>query len=694
MEDKWNTQVSVPCKEDEKTANAGSIEETLLTPSRRPGKRRRRSRSRRTWLGIPFRIVLLLVCVGILLLSVGSLISVLEYQSYTALYHKDVALAQGGELQLKNAAASLQALAKNPLDTSTVSLAQREFSSAYTTFSQVNDDLKSIPAIGTLLPVYGSRLSTALRLAPLAVEMSQAGVLSCSILQVILGRYHDPLNTHSSGLSSADFNGIDKNFSQIKGLVDQAIGQANQLQPSDLQFDPRIGKVMEIFHQYLPAIEMWLNDADALLAVAPTLLGVGTPSHYLIEVLDSSELRPGGGFIGNFGIATLAGGKLIDAHITDIYLFDNAFRATGQGIPYPATYQWFREYLAPSSWSLRDSNLEADFPTSARMGELNYQREGGNTPLQGLIAITPALIQHLLALTGPIAMPEYHETVTAQNLVDLIHYHQVGPGRVGDDAPSADGHSSVRKHFTELLAEHFMARTHNLPPSTMETFIRVMLNDLHTKDLQVYFNAGAAETALQHLHLASTIDATVNDGLFVVDANISQNKASNLIATTLNDQVTIDANGNALHQTTLSYSWMTAGNVYGPLIYRDYVRVYMPIGSVVKQQQGWLPAGTSTAYGREVIAGAIFFRFHQTHTLHFEWMVPHAAKKDAQGVWHYQYEMQRQAGTRWVLNLEVDVPSCATIKNTFGGLTADGKKAVALHKPVNEDVLLGADYSC
>ncbi len=231
MEDKWNTQVSVPCKENEKIANARDME-TLLTPSRRPGNRRRRSRSRRTLLGIPFRIVLLLICIGILLLSVGSLISVLEYQSYNALYHKDVSLAQGGELQLKSAAASLQTLAKNPLDASTVSLAQREFSSAYTTFSKVNDDLQSIPALGTLLPVYGSRLSTALRLAPLAVEMSQAGVLSCNILQVILGRYSNPLNTQSAGLSSADFKSIDKNFSQIKGLVNKLLYRLTSCSPA------------------------------------------------------------------------------------------------------------------------------------------------------------------------------------------------------------------------------------------------------------------------------------------------------------------------------------------------------------------------------------------------------------------------------------------------------------------------------
>jgi hypothetical protein len=90
-------------------------------------------------------------------------------------------------------------------------------------------------------------------------------------------------------------------------------------------------------------------------------------------------------------------------------------------------YSWFD--IAPTSWSLGDSNLDADFPTNAKNAQQNYKKEGGTTPVQGVIAITPLLIQHALTITGPIAVPEYHETVTAQNLLDRIQYYQVGPGR-------------------------------------------------------------------------------------------------------------------------------------------------------------------------------------------------------------------------------------------------------------------------
>ncbi|MGZ3624104.1 MAG: DUF4012 domain-containing protein, partial [Ktedonobacteraceae bacterium] len=187
-----------------------------------------------------------------------------------------------------------------------------------------------------------------------------------------------------------------------------------------------------------------------LLIALPAMLGMGQPAHYLIEVLDSTELRPGGGFIGNYGILTLSNGSVSDAHITDTSLLDAQYRTSGHVIPYPSAYKWF--HLAPDSWSLRDANLDADFPTVARYSEKNYWLEGGREPLQGVIAITPALIQHILEITGPIAVPEYHETITVNNLIDRIHYHQLAASEGSGTVPASDGHSSQRKHFTALLA--------------------------------------------------------------------------------------------------------------------------------------------------------------------------------------------------------------------------------------------------
>jgi uncharacterized protein DUF4012 len=613
------------------------------------------------------------------------------YQQYSGNYLRDLSLAQVGMQHLRTAETLLKMLPKNPFDAQSVSQAQHEFAASLAAFVQVDNDLKSLPGISTSIPVYGARLSAALHVLPIAIEVSQTGITGCNTLNLIISRFHNPLNAQAQGITMADFTAIEKDFQQIKAALTLIGNQVNHLQPSDLQLDPRLGRYLATFQRDIPQLQAWLETIERLLPVAPTLLGIGKPANYLIEILDSTELRPGGGFIGNYGIATFSGGRLTAAHITDTYLLDKAYDATGRNIPYPSAYTWFD--LAPS-WSLRDSNLDADFPTAARYAELNYAREGGNIPVQGVIAITPMLIKRALVITGPINVPEYHETVTAQNLVDRIHYYQVGPGSPGHgDAPSPDGISTVRKRFTALLAEHFLVRVRQVSSSALPRFLQLMISSLRSKDVQVYLNPSTAENLLQSYHLDSSIQSPGGDGLFVVDANISPSKANSLITNGLNDQVAIDEMGNAIHHTTIRYAWVSKGPAYGSDTYRDYVRVYVPSGSVLQTQNGWESRGTSTVFGREAWAGFFTLAYGQTVTITLVWRVPGAAAKDAKG-WHYQYLLQRQAGAQWMMHLQITLPSCGVMKNKWGGLVSRNKQAVMLSQSLNKDLDVGADYVC
>lgn len=622
----------------------------------------------------------------------GAGVSIVEYQTYNAKYHSDIALAQTGVQHLRTAIALLGALPKNPLDGHTVSLAQHEFSAASTIFLQLDNDLKSVPGIGVYIPAYGTRLSSALRLVPLAIEVSQAGITSCNIMSLLISKVSNPFNTQGHGLTMADLAVIAQDVHQIKATLSLSIDQVNHLQPSDLQLDPRIGKIIDTFKNNVPALQSWLDAAEKFLSVAPTVLGITTPAKYLVEILDSTELRPSGGFIGNYGTATLSGGRLLATHITDVYLLDRPFEAAGNVIPYPPAYTWFN--LWPH-WSFRDSGLDADFPTAARYGEQNYMREGGNVPVQGVIAITPTLIQRAMQITGPIEVPEYHETVTPQNLIARIHYYQLNPnsGSGSDLIPSPGGHSSLRKRFTELLAEHLLARVRQLSSPYLAQFVQLVVNSVHSKDVQLYFNSSIAENLLQRFHLDSAIQSSDGDGLFVVDTNIAGNKANSFIMNTLNDQVSIDAEGNAIHQTTISYAWTNSGQFYGSPIYRDYVRVYTPPGSMLQMQNGWQPRGTSETFGHQVWAGYFELSYGQIRHITLTWMAPRAAKKDSSG-WHYHYLIQRQAGISWQLNLRMRLPSCGAMTNISAGLRATNKQEIAITGTLTEDLNAEIDYTC
>lgn len=630
------------------------------------------------------------------------MLPIIGYPVLNQRYHQDIAQAYTGARELENGIALLRTLQRDLFDTKKLSEAQQDFGSALAIFSQLNGDVNLLPdALGSL-PSFGPRIRAAKHLLPLALDAAQAGFAGCTLISTVLARMHNPLSKESvqgaaksSGLSMSDLSGMKQNLQVVRMALNQAIRQVNQVQPQDLQLDPGLGKMLGTFHTYLPLIQQWVDQAATFFSVMPQVLGIGTPAHYLVEILDSTELRPAGGFIGNYGIVTLTGGQITSVQITDTYIADKSYLSHPH-VPFPPTYAWF-PLSGNWGWGLRDSNLSADFPTSARNVEMLYNLEAGAYPLSGVIAITPSLIERILTLTGPIAVPEYHETVTAQNLINRIHYHQLIEDVKGGDTPSADGNSSARKHFTALLGQYVLARVRQLPASLLPGLLAIFLDSLHTKDLQVYSNVGAAENLLHEYHLDNSVQSSTGDGLFLVNANIAQTKANNYLITSVNDRVTIDQAGSALHHTVITFSWtkagLTAQDFYGTTQYKGYIQVYAPAGSVLRSYDGWDHPTSEMDFGRRVWAGDFSLAYPLTGAITLTWSVAGAAQKDGHG-WHYSYMMQRQAGAQEQMSVQVALPSCAAIVHTSPGVVKDGKRQAHLAQLLSQDTELHLDYTC
>ena len=627
------------------------------------------------------------------LLAIGIVGSVIGYPALSGRYRTDMAQAHVGAQELKQGIDLLRALPANPFDTKGLNLAQQDFGEALVIFTRLGDDLNHIPDLLTLVPVAGGRLSAAKHLLPLALDAARAGLAGCQAIGTLTQRLHNPLSK-SVGLTSADMAALGRNLQVIELSLNEAAAQLHQVQPEDLQLEPGLGKMLGEFRAYLPRIQQGMSQVASLFPVLPALLGIGTPANYLIEIMDSSELRPAGGFIGNYGIVTLSGGQLASVRITDTYLLDYTYDRT-HVIHRP--YGWFT-LSYKKGWGLRDSNLDADFPTSARNGEMLYTLEGGAVPLSGVIAITPALIQQLLTLTGPVAVPEYHEQVTAQNLIERIHYYQLIEAPQSNNVPSADGYSSQRKHFTALLGQYVFARVRSLPVSQLAKLAGILVNCLHTKDVQIYFNAAPAEQALHAFGVDGAVTQLPDDGLFVVDANLALDKANQFLLTTMNDQVTIDAQGTAYHRTVIRFSWTKAGltpqDVYGTLLYKAYVRVYLPASSVLSARNGWNgPYDRGVTSGRAYWGGYFLLNYPLSGSITLTWSDAGAALKDAHG-WRYVYTMQHQAGALEEMNVQITLPACASISHVSAGVRVNSRQRASLSQALGSDTNMDVDYTC
>lgn len=635
-----------------------------------------------------------LLILFLLFLVFGVALPAIGYPVLTNRYHEDISLATTGAKELQGGIGLLRTLQHDYFNTKTVSSAQQDFGDALTIFSRLNGDVNLIP--GVLSSVLGPRLNAAKHLLPLALDAAQAGVAGCAMISMLTSRLRNPMDK-SSGLTMTDYAGLKQHLSELEAALGQAAEQVKQVQPEDLQVDPSLGKMLGEFHTSLPLIQQGVGQASAVFAVLPQLLGLGMPSRYLVEIMDSTELRPSGGFIGNYGIVTLSGGQVTSVQVTDTYILDKVYKLTHRHTALPSNYAWF-PFTSSWGWGLRDSNLDADFPTSALNGETLYNLESeGLFPLSGVIAITPALIGQILTLTGPITLPEYHETVTAQNLIDRIHYHQLIEDANGGDTPSTDGTSSVRKHFTALLGQYVLARVRSLPASLLPKLLGILVDSLHTKDLQIYLNASAAEHVLQTYHLDGAVQSPAGDGMFVVNTNIAQTKANGFLDTTINDQVTIDSTGTATHHTTIQFSWtqpgLTESDFYGSTVYKGYIQVYVPQGSVLQAQEGWSPATTGMAFGRRLWAGNFTLSYPLSGAITLTWSVARAAIKNGQS-WHYSYSIQRQAGAQEQVNLQIALPSCASITHIPTGVVKDGKQQAHFAQLLSQDASVGIDYTC
>lgn len=635
------------------------------------------------------------VILAVVLLLTTAL-SALGAMNVKARYTQESQVAHDGVTHLQAGLTLLRGITTGTASAKQMAAAKQDFILAQSEFAQLRGTAAQIPGVATLVPGLGGKLSSAQRLLPLAETGAQAGILGSDALQTLLTDLENPLNPSSKGITQADLDAIGKDLAQAGPLLQAATNEVNQLQPSDLALDPRLGPAVAQFKRDLPKIQQAFQDAQTFLQAAPLLLGVGKPTNFLVELLDSTELRPGGGFVGNIGILTLSGGRLQGLHIKDVDLLDRPFQFAGGIIPMPAQYSWFTPLA--TDWSLRDSNLDANFPTDALNAEQNYKLEGGTDQVQGVIAITPWVIQKALAITGPIYVPEFNETITASNLVDRIHYHQLGPGHGSEYVPDPASLSSMRKRFTAFLFDHFMARVKAIQASSRGKFVRLLLDAFATKDVQVYFNDKTAESVLSNLNIASTIEAPPGgDSVFVVDANISGNKANNFISYHASDLVTLDASGTATHITQLQYSWPitpeSQANDYGVRgTYSDYVRIYVPMSAKLINQQGWSPQPTTKAFGRLVFGGYLQMNFGSTVSITLKWTVPGAAVKTGTQ-WTYTLLRQRQAGVLWQLIEQVKLPSCATQPSASANLKPNTAGALSASLPLATDTNFSASYS-
>ncbi len=294
----------------------------------------------------------------------------------------------------------------------------------------------------------------------------------------------------------------------------------------------------------------------------------GSPKNVLIILQNNSELRGSGGFIGSYSVATFSEGKMSKLEFqTNIYKLDTEFTSKTKLAP-PEDLA----YISPQGWALRDSNFAVDFPESAgKISEL-YSLETGKN-IDSIVAMDTTLFTDILRVIGPIEMPEYGKTITADNFLSDIQY-EVEKGYF-----ERSGGKETNEPKT-ILADMMPKFFNKLMESTKDSsklfeIMEVFNKSLKEKHLVFNFNEKNTQEIIEKLGYAGKVEPCLSDYLFVNNTNIGGMKSSLNIEESLKHKVAIELNGDIFEQLEINKKHNGSNN-WPDGVNNNLVRVLIP----------------------------------------------------------------------------------------------------------------------
>jgi len=374
-------------------------------------------------------------------------------------------------------------------------------------------------------------------------------------------------------------------FYLVKSHLSFLQTELEELFPEKLFFlfeNPLTGSV-----EKLVELETSLGTLERAAILLPELAGLDEEHVFLLLFLNNTELRPGGGFIGTYGIARILNGDFTSLQTEDVYALDRL--AEGKvNIPTPEPLQ---DYHATNIWYLRDANWSPDFAVSSLEVIERFISEARLVPtslktsipspvsLHGVIGFTPTFVSDLLKIVGSITVSG--QEFTSENIADAIEYH-VEVGYALEGIPE-----SQRKEILADLVEEMKNRLLNLPFSKWGEVLQVIEKGFFSKQLAIYSADQITENYLVQMGWGGRLLAKTPDVLMVVDANLASLKTDPVVERTITSEIFQNTDGDYLGRTRIlythtgSFNWKTSR-------YRTYTRLYLPQGTTFLRAQGTL----------------------------------------------------------------------------------------------------------
>lgn len=362
-----------------------------------------------------------------------------------------------------------------------------------------------------------------------------------------------------------------KSIPVLKTQLDIAYATLAALQTDPLFAHPILQHNIILIEEKLKTLRQVGEIGEQIAQLYPYFSGFKDKQDILILLQNNSELRPTGGFIGSLAHITISDGVLDRMSVEDVYALDGQLKGH---IDPPGA---IRTVLNQEHWYLRDSNWDPDFSKSAAQARWFYEKEGGGN-VDTVIGVTASFFVKLLAILGPVDLPQYNDRISADNFYakSLYYIHSnFFPG------------STNKKDFLGTLLEALMTKAQQNAQTTGIAVLEALSDAILSHDIQWYTMKQDAQAILERFGWAGIVPSHTTCPvitektpcaflyLHINEANLGVNKVNIFIKRTQNRTISINEQGE-IAETVTRRIQNTAGSEIGGGAYTVVTRFFIP----------------------------------------------------------------------------------------------------------------------
>ncbi len=466
--------------------------------------------------------------------------------------------------------------AAGTLKTAAANLKQQKFIQAVSDFERsaqyfqgAKTDIANIGALTSQLFRLVPKGRSALALVEAGQDLSQAGESFTSGIS----RFRDlgSIFSASSGgeenlgkalsASQSDFKTVSESLNRAEKNLD--LVALNSL-PANFRDD--FGEAKEIVTVMQGATDYFLNSSEQLAGI----LGVNGPKRYLVLLANNDEARGSlGGFPGSYLIMDCDGGRIKNLEFHDIYEIRGQKK---EAVTPPKQLQ-----LITDNFEIQDAaGWFLDYRTTAQKAMEYYQLSDVGTTVDGVFTISSQIIPDLLALTGPIKLPQYDLTIDQNNYLETIE----------NEVESVEARLTQQpKKIVETFFNNLLSELLTQPDNNWLAMLGVLNTALSEKKILLYFaDPKLEEFAYQNNAAGELKDA--DNYLAVYSYNIGGGKTDRDITENIRQTASLDMNGTVKNQVEITREHKPQ-NQLSSIKNISWMRVVLPAEAEVKEISGF-----------------------------------------------------------------------------------------------------------